>query len=84
MLLILSNNACLLVLHCCLSIVSLDLFLLQAMIAWLIKSKLRLALFVGSRPMFPDSLSFTSADVLEVLDCFNLLLIASKNSFLSF
>ena len=34
--------------------------------------------------MFSDSLSFTSADVLDVLDCFNELLIASKNSFLSF
>ena len=71
---------------CCIaiSIASLDLFFLQAMIAWLIKSKLRLELFLGSRPTFSDSLSFTSADVLDVLDCFNELLIASKNYFFSF
>ena len=80
-LLLLSKNDCILMLHCCLSIASLDLFFLQAMIAWLIKSKLRLELFLGSRPTFSDSLSFTSADVLDVLDCFNELLIASKNSF---
>ena len=83
MLLILSNNACLLVLHCCLSTVSLNLLSLQAMIASLINSKLRLELFLESRPTFPDSLSFNSADLLEFLNCFNVLLIALKNYFLS-
>ena len=83
MLLILSNNACLFVLHCCLSTVSLNLLSLEAMIASLINSKLRLELFLESRPTFPDSLSFNSAGLLEVLNCFNVLLIESKNYFLS-